>query len=259
MPTGSILETACSLLETCINAEDEKATKIGFLVEQSDFLGKAPTARGYCPYRLVMCLMWFIATPSLYQNIRSENVLTLPSVSYLRQLASAMTVDYEFTESTIAYLKARIGELSDFEKKTSLVLDEVYTDQKVNFIGGNFDGLNEDGFTKTLLSVMLRSLCGKYRDMIAMIPTVSLKSEKMGKVFKQVLKGVTEIGFTVCATVVDGCRVNKKFYAEFCGSKVTELPTFIENPYKRENKTSPLYDTTHIFTYLVFKEFHQPF
>ena len=245
IPVNCTLKTARSLLETCANADDDKAPKIGFVIVQLDLLGKPPKARRYSPYTLAMCLTWYKSSPTLYRQIQSENLLTLPSVSYLRRLASAVTVDYEFTDSTIAYLKARIAKLSDREKNTALVLDEVHTDQKVNFIGGSFDGLNEDGFTKTLLSVMVKSLCGKYRDMIAMIPTVSLKSEKMLEVFNNTLKGVTEIGFTVCATVVDGNRVNKKFYSLMCGSKV--LPTSIENPFKSGLKIFPLYDAPHIF------------
>ena len=54
VPTESILQTARSLLESCINTDDEKATKIGFLVEQLDLLGKAPTARRYSPYTLAI-------------------------------------------------------------------------------------------------------------------------------------------------------------------------------------------------------------
>ena len=75
-------------------------------------------------------------------------------------------------------------------------------------------GWDGDSFTKTLLCVMLRSLCGKYRDMIAMVPTVRCNAVKMKEVFDNILKGVTDIGFISCASVVDGNRVNKKFYVD---------------------------------------------
>ena len=75
--------------------------------------------------------------------------------------------------------------------------------------------------TKTLLSVMINSVGGKNRDMVAMIPSVNLKAEKISEIYKKVLKGVTDIGFSTCASGVDSNRINKKFYKElFDGKKV---------------------------------------
>ena len=93
---------------------------------------------------------------------------------------------------------------------------------------------------------MIKSLGGKYRDVVAMVPVVSLKATDMDEIYMKVLKGITEIGFSPAASSVDGHRVNKKFYKDLCDDG-NEVKSFIENPFKPEEKVFLLYDTVHIF------------
>ena len=123
-------------------------------------------------------------------------------------------------------------------------MDEVKTNQRVEYVAGKFPGVDDGEITKGLFSVMLTSLGGKYCDMIAMVPVASLKSSKMSDVYSKCLKGVTEIGFSTCANSVDGHRTNKKFYKELCGGKIQ---SFYHNPFKPDDKIFPLFDTPHIF------------
>ena len=74
----------------------------------------------------------------------------------------------------IAYLTERAKTLTQNEKIISLIIDEVYTDQRADYSGGVFFG-NETGTpTKSLLSFMINSVCGNYEDMVCLIPTVTL-------------------------------------------------------------------------------------
>ena len=41
-------------------------------------------------------------------------------------------------------------------------MDEVKTNQRVEYVAGNFPGVNDGEITKGLFSVMLKSLGGKY-------------------------------------------------------------------------------------------------
>ena len=63
--------------------------------------------------------------------------------------------------------------------------------------------------------------------------------------FSNVLKGVTEIGFVTCAALLDGNRINMKFYREnLCGGK---LMMYVDNPFMAGYPIFPLFDTVHIF------------
>ena len=75
---------------------------------------------------------------------------------------------------------------------------------------------------------MIKSLGGKYNDMIALHPIVCINSQKIKELFYKVLEGVSIIGFNVCAVIVDGHKTNTKFYRELGGG---ELKNSIKNPY----------------------------
>ena len=77
---------------------------------------------------------------------------------------SALDVDtLTLSETTVAYLKARYSKLHDREKVVSILMDEVNSQVSVQYVSGKFFGIENGQFTKTLLSVMLKSIGGKYR------------------------------------------------------------------------------------------------
>ena len=141
-----------TLLET--NAIDqEKKSKVQFLIEQLQLLHKVPTRRRYELSTLATCMTLFKTSPAAYKELLSDNILTLPSVQHLRRLSSALTVDLEFSESTVSYLKARFSRLNERERVISILLDEVKTDQTVDYTGGNILGEFEGVVTKGLLEL----------------------------------------------------------------------------------------------------------
>ena len=59
---------------------------------------------------------------------------------------------------------------------------------------------------------MIKSIAGKYRDVISMTPINRLNADKLVKIWNNVIKAVTEVGFDVVVTRVDGMRTNVSFY-----------------------------------------------
>ena len=53
-------------------------------------------------------------------------------------------------------------------------MDEVYCQKKVQYSNGMFYGMEGNEITKTLLCLMIKSICGKYRDVISMIPITTI-------------------------------------------------------------------------------------
>ena len=61
------------------------------------------------------------------------------------------------------YLKQRTLNFSESEKTVTLLIDEVYTTNHVEYQNGTFVGLTEDGAcTRTVLMFMVQSVCKNY-------------------------------------------------------------------------------------------------
>ena len=75
----------------------------------------------------------------IYEELSS--LFVLPSKRWLRKLSEGTTV----TDGSLdlSYLKKRTLNLSEREKVT-LIFDEIYTAQRIEYSGGRFIGLNDD-------------------------------------------------------------------------------------------------------------------
>ena len=127
------------------NLEPTQSAKIGFLHEQLSLVFSKPRGRRYSPGLLAMALLWENISPALYKQLLSANVLTLPSITWLKHLSRDVKVGDGLPQSTISYLKERIKPLCSREKNVTMMIDEIYSAQRVEFVGGNFIGQGDDG------------------------------------------------------------------------------------------------------------------
>ena len=74
------------------------------------------------------------------------------------------------TESNERYLEAQFADLSEREKTTNLILDEVYSSKRIEYSNGTFFGYENQTITKTLLGFMICSVGGKYYDIVCLFP-----------------------------------------------------------------------------------------
>ena len=188
--------------------------------------------------------MWQNVSPALYKQIQADAVLTLPNCKYVRRLSSALTADLHLSDSTIVYLNARMANVCQRELHVNLILDEVYCQKSVQHANGGFYGNENNSITKTLLCVMIKSVAGSYRDVVAMSPISEINHDKIYEVWKNVLEKITEVGFDVVVTMTDGHKSNMKIFKHnICHGK---LKTSLSNPYDVEKKISLLFDPTHL-------------
>ena len=216
-----------------------------FLSEQVRLLSKTPHQRRYSPDLLAMACMWLSVSPALYKQIQSEGVLQLPSERYARQLTGAITADLTLSESTLAYLKARMSKLLPKDHAINLILDEVFSFKTVQYSAGKFFGNENNSITKTLLCIMIKSIAGGYRDVIAMSPIDEISAEKIHTIWSDAVKKLTSnLGFNVCATTADNHKSNMKHFKKLlCPG---ELESCIVNPFDSSKKIFLLFDPTHI-------------
>ena len=113
------------------------------------------------------------------------------------------------------------------------------------YVNGKFYGAENGQFTKTLLSVMLKSVAGKYRDIIVMPPVFNINADILSEVWSNVVRVVTDIGFDVAITMTDGHSSNMSYF----NSKMLKNPeeVCVENEYNHGSKIFPCFDNTHLF------------
>ena len=68
--------------------------------------------------------------------------------------------------------------------------------------------------TKTLLCSMLKSVAGKYLDIVSLTPVTKINSGIIQKVYLALVEVVHGIGFDVASILVDGHSSNCKFYKD---------------------------------------------
>ena len=118
------IKSILSDLETLtVDFQDEP--KLSFIKEQLFLLIKSVNGRRYSPNLMGLAVMWHECSSALYKQIKSDNVITLPSERRIRQLTNALTVTYDLSDSTVRYIQARKDKLSQKDSYITLIGDEV--------------------------------------------------------------------------------------------------------------------------------------
>ena len=76
----------------------------------------------------------------------------------------------------------------------------------------NIFGMENNQPTKTLLTIMFKSVAVEYEDVIGMVPLTIISSSILHELFTKVLESITAIGYEVVVNLVDGHSSNVKFY-----------------------------------------------
>ena len=158
--------------------------------------------------------MWNSTSSSLYKQILNEGMITLPSTRTLYRLSFAITFGTGFTDSALKYIKLRMENLNQFERKMSILIGEVYTSKACEFVNGQFRGieLGTDNPTKTLLSIMASTVTSKFSEIVEMIPVVKLDSALLKTMFFPIVQQLTPMDIDPVCCIVDGHSSYRKFY-----------------------------------------------
>lgn len=108
-----------------LGEREELQQKVTFLTEQLRLLGSKPNSRRYSTSFLWSCLKWMKTSPALYKVLLHEQLITMPSIGYLKEISSAFSLQSGLSPATLAYLQERVKPLAPQEKIVSLLIDEV--------------------------------------------------------------------------------------------------------------------------------------
>ena len=118
------------------NFDQNEKFLLQFILEQLQLISILKTGSRYSVSILKTCFLWQLTSTCLYEKLR--NFLLLPSRSRLRQPSSPMNVDSHTID--LNYIKARIAELTPKEVVFVLLIDDVYTAQRIEYSDGSFIG-----------------------------------------------------------------------------------------------------------------------
>ena len=145
--------------------------------------------------------------------------------------------------------------------QVSLLMDEVYCKQTVQYTNGKFYGADNNETTKTLLCVMVKSVCGKYREVVSMTQISNINADKLHRVWENCISVLSEIGFIVVVTMTDGHKSNEIFFKKLFGRENEHF--LIEHPCFPGQKIFLLIDPIHPFknfynNFMVYEIFSYP-
>ena len=206
-------EEAIEILE-CSNYGTN--SKIAFIMEQLTLVSNKPTARIYSSSYLASCYTKY--HQPLTNIYRAKIFLPCLQFGGCRQLTTAIDSALKLGETATNYLKARNSKLVPKDRIVSLIIDEVYTQKKVEYANGKFYGM------ETLICLMIRSIAGSYRDIIAMCPITNLNAKLQKEIWFKNVKILEDLVFEVLVTLTDGNEVNHKFFKEILMSNILQDP-----------------------------------
>ena len=126
------------------------------------------------------------ASSAAYTALRDEDVLCLPSTSTLRKITRRVNEDKGLDRS--AYLTLRVSKVNEHERNVVLMIYEIYIAKRVECSGGEFKGLVAHGsVASTLLCFMVKSVVGKYKDVVSIYPMSKLTASKQLECFNEVM------------------------------------------------------------------------
>ena len=89
------------------------------------------------------------------------------------------------------------------------MFDKVYTAQRVEYTNSSFIGVTEEGASaKTVLTFMIQSVKGKYKDVVCLIPIHKLSTALLRKWFDLVMSALNDL-FLVVAVSADNHVCNR--------------------------------------------------
>ena len=136
--------------------------------------------------------LWQLTSSSLYEKL--HEFFILPSVRRLQSLSSSAAISSG--QIDVEYLSQKTRNLPPHEKIVTLVMDEVYVAQRIEYTDGAFVGLAADGSSaKTVLSFMVQSVCSNYKDMICLIPVSKLDTSILHTWLHKVLVALHNLKF----------------------------------------------------------------
>ena len=176
-----------ALLDTICPSENNLKTLI---FDQIQNLDLEPNGRRYSQAGMLVYLKIFLYSPKIYRYL-SKNTLVLPSERHLRRYIYDLPTDVSSFSENKRYLTYKFSQLKPREKLFVLMIDEIHVRPRVDihldYGSYGLDHSNPDNTAKTVFGFMVKSIFGKYQEIISLIPSFRGSSKSLFDLTKDIL------------------------------------------------------------------------
>ena len=227
------------------DVDDKSTALLLFITDQLSLIQSNDHGKRYSANTFITCFSLYSVSSSCYKSL--SKFFQLPTVRRLKQLSQGFCPSQGNVDLT--YLESRVKNLTSLEKNVILMVDEIYTSERIEYDNGSFVGYTEEGaVAKTVLAFMIKSVTGHHQDMVALYPVDKLDAHGLEDKCMKVLSMINDL-YYVHAICVDNHAVNRAFYHNLCscGCSNSEslLKPFIDNRFSPDRRLYLLFDTTH--------------
>ena len=109
--------------------------------------------------------------------------------------------------------------LTDLQKNVAIIVDEMYIKSEVSYCSGSLHGFAENANdaipASTMLTIMVQSLCGNFRDVVAFLPVKNMTGDEQTAYMKDAIFVLENAGFRVSCVICDNSKVNRVMMKNF--------------------------------------------
>jgi len=109
--------------------------------------------------------------------------------------------------------------MTSLEKNVSLIVDEMYIKPEISYSSGKLsdfaDNRPDAVAATTILTLMVQSLCGSFRDVVAFFPVCHLTGAEEAKYVRDTIVLIEKSGLNTQCVVCDNSKVNQTMLREF--------------------------------------------
>ena len=165
----------------------------------------------YGPEVMTRAFEYYATSRALYKKIAAD--FELPCIRTLERITSKFGSHGEskFLDNVFTHHEER-------QRKCVLLLDEVYAKAALLLHGSSLFGKavnNPSKLATTVLSLMLKSAFGGPEFIAKMLPVTKLDADFQFSQTMELNKNIIKVNSEILAIIVDGNRVNQKFFTNF--------------------------------------------
>lgn len=222
--------------ECAATAEDVLVEKLSFLSPKQQLAvrqcfeasrRKSPRGMKYDKEWILECILLKMRSPKLYQYMRRQNILVLPSETTLRKYTAQYRSGYGFNEKMLSVLEKKAAHLDVFHRHGGIVVDEMKLAEHLSVTtGAKIEGFVDLGpYTpekeKTLpcnhgLVVMFVPMVGSWTQVIGVFGSnENVKGDLLAKIVLESTILAERAGLFVDFVTCDAAAWNRKMWRIF--------------------------------------------
>ena len=238
---ASAVASVHSFYKKSENQSEELLKKILFIVDQIELLNSNKHVTVKYSSNLVMFAYSLYATSSTaYRHMLKIKLLTLPCISTL----SRITRTLGNSDITNKYLSLRVSKLPSHEKQVTLMFDEIYISRQVQYSNGKVISLQNGTVSSTALCFMVKSILGKYKDVVGIYPVAILNNILLKSYVWDILKNLHSCDLKVSVILADNASSNRALLRSLLNNF---SKTSFEDPNDPSRRIFAIFDPVHNF------------